>query len=103
LEDRWGVLKAVALNQMNKKVMQQTIKMEQYRILASKVGFDDTGLAVTGDEVTVVVVVLVVVEVGVGGLIPSQSFEIRTSAQFQNCSAALVTSMGCEQVARLPG
>lgn len=44
-------------------------------------------------EVLVVVVVLVV-DVGVGGLIPSQSLEIFTSAQFQNCSAASVTSTG---------
>ena len=44
------------------------------------------GTGVIGEPVvaTVVLVVVVVVE-GVGGLIPSQSLEILTSAQFQNC------------------
>lgn len=51
----------------------------------------------------VVVEVLLVVEVGVGGLMPSQSLLIFTSAQFQNCSAARVTSTGCLQEGRLPG
>jgi hypothetical protein len=50
-----------------------------------------------------VLVVVLFVDVGVGGLIPSQSLEIFTSAQFQNCSAARVTSTGCEQAGRLPG
>lgn len=50
-----------------------------------------------------VLVFVLVVDVDVGGLIPSQSLEIFTSAQFQNCSAARVTSTGCEQVGRLPG
>lgn len=57
------------------------------------------------EEVVVVVVevLVVVLVVGVGGLIPSQSLVIRTSAQFQNCSAAFVTSTGCAQVFLSPG
>jgi hypothetical protein len=55
------------------------------------------------EEVVVVVVEVLVLVVGVGGLIPSQSLVIRTSAQFQNCSAAFVTSTGCAQVFLSPG
>ena len=45
-------------------------------------------------EVDVVVLVVVVVELEVLGFMPSQSLLILTSAQFQNCSAARVTSTG---------
>lgn len=61
--------------------------MKEFELLTFSVGTSVTGEPVVAVVVLVVVVVVLVVVVVVevvGGLIPSQSFDILTSAQFQN-------------------